>query len=103
MFFTTRKPYLAKHAREIPIHRDSNFPQLFRLCSQYDFAVISIYEHPATPKKYRLIEIKQTLYKQVARDISDDFDSLTLLEQYATNNLIDIIQHYFDFPANRIA
>ncbi len=103
MFFTTRKPYLAKHAREITINENSNLPQLFRLCSQYDFAVIGINEGSATPKKYRLIEIKQTPYEQVARDITDDFDSLILLEKYATNNLIDIIQHYFDSPVNLTA
>ncbi len=103
MFFTTRKPYLAKQAREITISENSNLPQLFRLCSQYGFAVIGINERSATPKKYRLVEIKQSFDKQVAIDITKDFDSLILLETYATAHLVDIIQHYFDTPTNLTA
>lgn len=95
MFFTTRKPYLSKHAREITINENSNLPQLFRLCSQYDFAVIGINERSATPKKYRLIEIKQASREQAILNVTNDFESLMLLEKYATNNLVDIIQRYY--------
>ena len=100
MFFTTRKPYLTKDTREITISEASNLPQLYRLCSQYDFAVVGINEGSATPKKYRLIEIKQSSgiagSSQTAIDITTNFNSLRLLEEYTTAHLIEIIQHYFD-------
>ena len=99
MFFTARKPYLSKHAREIAVSKNSNLPQLFRLCSQYDFAVIGINERSATPKQYRLIHIKRDFSEQSPIDITDNFDSLTALEQYAHDNLVDIIQHHFGASA----
>ena len=97
MFFTTRKPYLAKDVREITISETSNLPQLYRLCSQYDFAVVGINERSATPKEYRLIEIKQSFgSSQTAIDITKNFYSLKSLEEHTTAHLIEIIQHYFD-------
>jgi hypothetical protein len=100
MFLTTRKPYLAKDTREITISETSNLPQLYRFSSQYDFAVVGINEGSATPKKYRLIEIKQSLgivgSSQTVIDITTNFNSLKSLEEYTTAHLIEIIQHYFD-------
>lgn len=100
MFFTTRKPYLPTNTREITIGETSNLPELYRLCSQYDFAVVGINDGSATPKHYRLIEIKQATGafagNQIALDITKNFNSLKLLEEHAAAHLIDIIQYYFD-------
>jgi hypothetical protein len=61
---------------------------------------VGINEGSATPKKYRLIEIKQSLgivgSSQTAIDITTNSNSLKLLEEYTTAHLIEIIQHYFD-------
>jgi hypothetical protein len=61
---------------------------------------VGINEGSATPKKYRLIEIKQSLgivgSSQTVIDITTNFNPLKLLEKYTTAHLIEIIHHYFN-------
>lgn len=95
MFFTSSRQYLANNAREIHINEDYRLPQLYRLCSDFGFAVIGLCEDSATPKKFVLCEvglIKST--SEASEKVTPEFPSLIELERYTENNVVDIVQKY---------
>ncbi len=95
MFFTSKKQHLVEKTREINISEDSKLPQLYRLCSDFGFAVLGLCKDSATPKKYVLCEVglvKGDHYE--SEKVTPEFDSLSELESYTENNVVDIVQKY---------
>lgn len=95
MLFTSRKKYLTKDAREIHINESSNLPQLHRLCSDFGFAVLGMNERSATPKKYVLCDVGLVVGgKDLPEKATPEFASLAELEEFAVENVVDIVQSY---------
>lgn len=94
MFFTSQKNYLAKNAREIKIGEDSNLPQLHRLYTDFGFAVVGLCESTSTPKNYVLCEVGLDKREQSTKRVTPEFQSLSELEAYTAEHVVDILQKY---------
>lgn len=95
MFFTSKKKYLADNVREVKISEDSNLPQLYRLYTDFGFAVIAMSNSSSTPKNYALCEVgldRNTTTK--AKKVSPEFSSLSELEAYTADNVVEILEKY---------
>ncbi|MGH1439337.1 MAG: hypothetical protein ACRBBR_04420 [Cellvibrionaceae bacterium] len=95
MFFTSRKQHLSENAREIHINEDSKLPQLYRLCSDFGFAVLGLQDGSATPKKYVLCEVGLVKGNdQLSDKVTPEFDSLMELEDHTSEHVVEIVQKY---------
>lgn len=94
MFFTSRKQYMADNAREIHIAEDAKLPQLYRLCTDFGFAVLGLCQDSATPKKYVLCEVGLIKGSQSSEKVTPEFESLAELEAHTEEHVVEIVQKY---------
>lgn len=95
MFFTSRKRHLSDNIRQINISEDSQLPQLYRLCSDFGFAVLGFNKSSATPKEYVLCEVDLANgVDSHTQEVTPKFASLTELEAHASENVVEIVQKY---------
>jgi len=95
MFFTSRKQYLSEGTREVKIGDDCNLPQLHRLNADFGFIVVALSGSTSTPKEYVLCEMGlDDSSTDAAKRVTPEFHSLSELEAFTTENVVDILNKY---------